>query len=34
VTDEIARAFTNDLIDDINAFDRAAIEAKARAMSI
>ena len=31
---DIGKLFTNDLIDDINEFDRAAIEAKAKAMSI
>jgi NitT/TauT family transport system substrate-binding protein len=31
---DIERLFTNDLLDEINAFDRAAIEAQARAMSI
>jgi NitT/TauT family transport system substrate-binding protein len=31
---DVSRVFTNDLLDDINKFDRAAIEAKARSMNI
>ncbi len=31
---DISRVFTNDIIDDVNKFDRAAIEAKAKAMAI
>ena len=31
---DVSPVFTTDLIEDINKFDRAAIEAKARSMSI